>query len=69
MTQTRKQSFIESATNIGVGFTINFFGQLIIFPCFDIDVSINTNVGICLSFTVVSVARMYLIRRYFNGKR
>jgi hypothetical protein len=69
MTQTRTQSLIESCTNIGIGFVINFFAQLVIFPSFGMDVTIGENIGIGLSFTVVSVARMYLIRRYFNGRR
>lgn len=41
--------------------------QILIFPLFDIRVSIETNVGIAAWFTAISIARSYIVRRWFNA--
>lgn len=66
MTQTRTQSLIESATNIAIGYTVALISQLIVFPIVGIHVSLSTNLEIGLYFTVISLIRSYLVRRWFN---
>jgi len=66
--QTKKQSVIESLTNIIVGLLTSFLIQLIIYPFLNIPVSINQNIIITIVFFIVSFIRGYLIRRYFNKK-
>jgi len=66
--QTKRQSFIESATNVLIGYFVALFSQLIVFPIFDINVSFSDNLLIGLYFTLISLIRSYLIRRYFNNK-
>ena len=66
--QTKKQSVIESLTNIIVGLLTSFLIQLIIYPLLNIPVSINQNIIITIVFFIVSFIRGYLIRRYFNKK-
>jgi high-affinity Fe2+/Pb2+ permease len=66
--QTKKQSFIESLTNTFVGFAISFAATFLIFPLVGIQSSGAKNFVITLFFTVVSILRGYVIRRYFNKK-
>ena len=68
MTQTRLGSFIESLMNIAIGFGINFCGNLLILPLFGFDVHVGDALGIGLLFTFVSIARSYIIRRWFNAR-
>lgn len=65
--QTKKQSLIESVVNILIGYFTAVFSQLLIFPLFDIVIPIQDNLLIGLYFTLISLARSYLIRRYFNN--
>lgn len=64
--QTKKQSIIESLTNIIVGLITSFLIQLIIYPILDIPVSLNQNIIITIVFFIVSFLRGYLLRRFFN---
>ena len=66
--QTRKQSLVESLTNVAVGYIVAVLSQLAVFPLFGITVSISDNLLIGLYFTVISLVRGYLIRRYFNNR-
>ena len=65
--QTKKQSIIESLTNIVVGLITSFLIQLVIYPILDIPVTLNQNVIITIVFFVVSFVRGYIIRRIFNN--
>lgn len=66
--QTRTQSFIESITNIITGYIVALISQIIIFPLFNINVPLSDNLLIGAYFTVISLARSYLLRRYYNRK-
>lgn len=66
--QTKKQSLIESLTNVLIGYMTAFISQLLIFPLFEIKISIQDNLLIGLYFTLISLIRSYIIRRYFNNK-
>ena len=66
--QTKFQSFIESTVNILIVYFTALFSQFLIFPLFNIDIPIQDNLLIGLYFTLISLVRSYLIRRYFNNK-
>ena len=66
--QTKYQSLIESLTNILIGYLTALLSQVLIFPLFDIDVTFQDNLLIGLYFTIISLLRSYLVRRYFNNK-
>lgn len=66
--QTKKQSLIESLTNVLIGYLTALVSQWLIFPLFEIKVSVQDNLIIWLYFTVISLLRSYIIRRYFNKK-
>lgn len=69
MTQTRLGSFIEAWVNVFIGFWINFAANLLILPAFGFTgLTLATNFYIGLAYTVVSVARSYVIRRWFNAR-
>lgn len=66
--QTKTGSFIEAWANVFIGFSINFLLNLIILPRFGfITLTPTKAFGIGLVFTVVSVARSYIMRRVFNS--
>jgi len=64
--QSKLMSFIESTANIGIGLVINMTAQHFIFPLFGIYISIWENAGIAFIFTFISLARSYILRRFFN---
>ncbi len=64
--QTRLGSLVESWTNTTIGYVINVFAGLLIYPLFGADFSLAQNAGIGLIFTVISVLRGYAVRRWFN---
>lgn len=67
MTQTKLGSFYEALINVFIGFWINFFANLVILPLVGFHISIGQNFYIGLLYTIVSVARSYVIRRWFNA--
>lgn len=67
MAQTKVGSFAEAWANILVGFSVNFTANLIVLPWFGFDVTPTDAFGIGIVFTVISLARSYVLRRYFNG--
>lgn len=67
MTQTRKMSLVESCCNIAVGFVVAMLTwEFVIEPVFNIEKSYVDNLGITTIFTVISLARSYVLRRIFN---
>jgi len=66
MNQTKLGSLIEVSFNILIGFGINFIANLWILPMYGFNISGSQAFSMGLVFTVISVARGYIIRRYFN---
>jgi hypothetical protein len=68
MNQTRLGSLIETSINILIGFVINYAMNLVILNgVMGMRIDLMQNLYIGLMFTVVSVARSYIIRRWFNA--
>jgi hypothetical protein len=67
MSQTKLGSFAEAWFNVAVGFGINYLGNLFILPLFGLNVTYGQAFYIGLVFTVISVARSYLLRRFMNS--
>jgi len=63
--QSRGMSLIESVTNVVVGFGLAVLTQVLVFPVFGIAVTFDQHVSIALIFTLVSLARGYVLRRSF----
>lgn len=66
--QTKIHSFIESLSNIVFGYAVALTSQILIFPLFDIHIPISDNLKIGACFTVISIVRSYLIRRWFTRR-
>jgi len=67
--QTKTQSLVESITNIFIGYIVALLSQLLIFPMFNIYVSFSENLAIGFYFTVISLIRSYLVRRFYNVRK
>ena len=68
MAQTKIGSIMEAVANIAVGFTINFIANLLILPLFGFGtLTLANNFKIGVIFTFISLARQYVLRRWFNG--
>lgn len=68
MSQSRIESLVETCINTAIGFVVALASQLVIFPQVGIHVHIGTNLTISAWFTLISVARGYVVRRYFNSR-
>ena len=66
--QSKKQSLIETLTSVFVGWLIGVILNLTVLPLFDYNITVVDSLLVSLIFTVVSVARGYVIRRWFNSK-
>ena len=67
MAQTKFGSLAEACANIAVGFAINWTANMLILPLFGFDVTGAQAFGIGILFTGISLARQYVLRRWFNG--
>ena len=66
--QSRLSSFIEAWVNVLIGWTINLVANLIVLPAHGYPVTVRDAVSIGVVFTVISVARSYFVRRWFNAR-
>lgn len=68
MEQSRLGSLIESIINIFIGYGVALVSQIVIFPMFGINIPIGDNILIGAWFTLISLVRSYIIRRWFNAR-
>ena len=61
-------SLIESLTNVAIGMVVSFFGQIVVSHWYKLPLNVAQNMQIVLFFTVLSVARSYVLRRVFNRR-
>lgn len=66
--QSRLGSLVESATNVVIGYVVALLSQLAVFPMFGIYVTLAENLAIGAWFTAISIARSYVVRRWFNRR-
>lgn len=74
MSQTRLESFIETMFNVVIGFSLNYVLNIFLIPLFADDghghaahLSAAANWWMGCAYTVISVARSYTLRRWFNA--
>ena len=68
MNQTRIGSLIEVMFNIAIGFAINWVANLWILPLYGFQITGGQAFSMGLIFTVISVVRSYIVRRWFNAR-
>lgn len=66
--QSKTWSMIETCSNVAIGYFVAVLAQIVIFPFFDINIPIESNMAIGAFFTMVSIIRSYAIRRLFNRR-
>jgi len=66
MSKTRIHSFIESLSNVAIGYAVALLSQLVIFPHYGVNLPLADNMLIGLWFTLISIIRSYILRRAFN---
>lgn len=66
--QTKKGSVVEALANIAIGFAVNFCANMLILPLFGFStLTLSTNLIIGILYTLISLVRSYVLRRWFNS--
>ncbi len=68
MNQTRIGSLIEALMNVAIGLLVSVVANAIVFPRFGFQPTVGENVTISLIYTAISIARQYVLRRWFNAR-
>ena len=69
MKQSRLLSLVESVANVNVGYGVAVVTQILIFPVFGLQTTLGQNLAMGGAFTIVSLARLFLLRRIFEAIR
>jgi hypothetical protein len=68
LSQTKLGSITEAWANIAVGFGVNFTANMVVLPLFGFtSLTLKNNFIIGAIYTVISLLRSYVLRRWFNG--
>jgi hypothetical protein len=65
--QSRLMSLVETVTNVVVGYALAVWVQVLVFPLFGLQATLQQSLGIGAIFTMVSLVRGYLLRRAFEA--
>lgn len=68
MNQSRLGSLYEALINVVIGFTINYLANFVILPLYGFHITPGQNFTMGLLYTGISIARSYVIRRWFNAR-
>ena len=66
--QSKRESMIESLMNVGIGWFISFIANMLVLPLFGYNINLTDGVLISIIFTIISIVRGYMVRRWFNSK-
>ena len=66
--QSKKHSILESISNVAIGFLTTLVLSPFIYSLCGITYTWNQLGGVTIIFTIVSILRSYIIRRFFNHK-
>ena len=69
MSQSRLGSITESLANVFIGYLVAVGSNILVLPAFGYPVTAGDAAGIGLIFTLISLLRSYLLRRWFNRIR
>ena len=65
--QSKRHSFIEQVFNVGSGWLLSLLvWTFLIAPLYDVNTTLEENMGITIIFTIISIIRGYIWRRIFN---
>lgn len=66
MLQSKQKSLLEAIVNTFVGFIVTLISNPFIYWICDIKINFPQMTMVTLLFTIVSIIRNYVIRRWFN---
>jgi hypothetical protein len=66
MQQSRIMSLVEVITGSMIAFVVSIWANWAVLPLFGFHVRIEQSFAITLIFTVISIVRSYLVRRFFE---
>ena len=66
--QSKKHSFLETGSNLVIGYIVAVASQMVFYHYYEIKISLNDNMVICVWMTVVSILRSYTLRRWWNRR-
>ena len=65
--QSSRQSMVETLAGTAIGFVVSvLLWEFVVKPVWHLETSLVSNLTITLLFTTVSIARSYVVRRFFN---
>ena len=67
--QSKRESMIESLTSTTIGWFISFIANMLVLPLFGYNINLTDGLLISIIFTIISIVRGYVVRRWFNSKR
>lgn len=69
MGQSKRHSWLEAILNVVIGSVVALCSQLVLFPMFNIHIPFTDDLWLTFYFTLISLARSYTLRRWFNRKQ
>lgn len=64
--QSRKGSLVETCINTAIGFIVNLAIAPTLYLLFGHSFTLQQNIGLSAAFTAISIARGYVVRRWFE---
>ncbi len=66
MKKSQRFSLLEAVISTVIGMVVTFFAQVIFFPIFGIEATIIDIGWVTIIFTVLSILKNFVIRRWFH---
>ena len=66
--QSKRQSLIETLTSVFVGWFISFIANMLVLHLSGYNINLTDGLLISIIFTIISIVRGYVVRRWFNSK-
>lgn len=66
--QSKFESLVETTLNVAIGFVISFSAWPFVAALTDLPYSVSSNLLITTIFTILSITRGYIVRRFFNER-
>jgi hypothetical protein len=66
MAQSRVMSLVEVVTGSVIAFAVSIWANYAVLPLFGFYVNIGQSFAITVIFTVISIVRSYVVRRFFE---
>lgn len=69
MKQSRAMSLVEAITNVAVGYGVAVVTTMMVMSVLGLEVTLSQNMTMAAVFTAVSIARSFVLRRFFEEIR